>query len=181
MANGLPGALTHPGWNLPSAAGGGGARGSVWGGKADLSSIQHLSWKAICPWPKPLKEACFLFPSFLFMGKREWSAVMQTGKDWSPEKCDYFHLMIIEKTSNVGIYKNLEHNAIQILQLHPLSQSLANLPPSTGRWNSVISPKFLHGQHLFIWIWGGKSGLYVPSPALYWDSPALIVQYMKHY
>lgn len=96
------------------------------------------------PPPNTLMESClpsaktsrcgFLFFSFLFMGEKEHSAVMQTGRDCSPEKSDYFLLITTEKTSNLGIYKGLEENAIQILKLDPFSWSLANLPPSTWRW-----------------------------------------------
>lgn len=70
MANGLPGALTHPGWNLPSAAGGGGACGSVWGGKADLSSTQHPLMKSNLPLAETSERGLLSFSQLPFYGKK---------------------------------------------------------------------------------------------------------------
>lgn len=96
---------------------------SVWGGKADLSSIQHPSHEKQSALRQNLRKrlACFFLSSFLFMGEKECSAVMHTRKDCSPEKRDYSLLIIIEKASNLSIYKNLEQNVIQILKLDTLS------------------------------------------------------------
>lgn len=141
VANGLPRALTHSICNIQGATGGDGAVEKCLGRKG--SPLLHPTplRKAVCPLPKPLNEACFLFLSFLFMGKKEHSTVMQTGKDCSPEKCDYFLLIITEKTSNLSIYKSLEENAIQILKLDPSSWSLAPFHLEV----KVINQEFLNG------------------------------------
>lgn len=107
---------------------------SVWGGKADLPSIQHPSHEKPSALSQNLGKrlACLFLPAFLFMGEKECSAVMQTGKDCFPEKHDYSLLIITEKANNRSLYKNLKQNTIQIPKLDTLSSSLANL--STSIW-----------------------------------------------
>lgn len=65
-ANGLPGALTHPIWNIQGAMGGDGAVGKCLGRKS--SPLLHPTplWKAVCPLPKPLDVAFFSSVSFLW-------------------------------------------------------------------------------------------------------------------
>lgn len=180
MANGLPRALTRPGWNLPSAAGGGGDRGSVWRGKADLSSAQHPLMKSNLPLAETSERGLLSSSQLPFYGKK---GVISSDANRKGLLSREVWLLSSNDNREDKQCRHLQEFGAKCTpdSSTASTQSLANLSPSAGRWNSVISPGFLHGRHLFIWIWGGKSGLYVPSPALYWGSPALIVRFMKHY
>lgn len=181
MANGLLRALTRASWNIHSATGGNGASGKCLGrkGRRVLYPTPSLEKQSALRQNLSKRLACTFLPNFLFMGEKECSAAMQTGKDCSPEKCDY-SLLIIEKASNLSIYKNLKQNTIQILKLDTLSWSLANL--SASIWGETqFSAKGFWRDSINKWIWGEKLRLYVPSVTFYWDSPLLTSQCIKQY